>query len=305
MCASRSFRLAVAQEQLSAAKIAVVKAACSRAGIEAALCSRQQLERERADVLVGVIRAGQQRIPQEYLEFVDKCSPEASLLLFCEQALAQPFVSLSEGRVTLLGPDSDEDSVYCRLRVLLAERGVASSARVEKAAPSWWLADTRTEAATEASVNGAEGSLTLTFSLPGPSRSARDAKIPALDAQASLRAALSGSLAPDTGLLHFAAAEQEWLVAWPARPSTLWLLSSLRLPMVSDLSLGHGGRGSMRLRAASGDIALAVSTQSDDAQSLVRGLLSRLIHGGPAVFDEVSQALAQQTAAWATVVEVR
>jgi hypothetical protein len=49
MCASRSFKLAVAQEQLSPAKIAEVKAACQRAGIEAALCSRQQLASERAD----------------------------------------------------------------------------------------------------------------------------------------------------------------------------------------------------------------------------------------------------------------
>jgi len=295
----------VATHLVSEATLAEVAEACRRIDAEATFGSLEQLQVSGADILIAALGAGRRLVPDEYLSFVSRCCPEASLLLLCEEALVRPFVSLSEGRVTLVGPNADAETIYHRLRVLLAERAPAYGSGAGQASASWWAAGSRSLAHLPAPADE-HGSLTLAFEL-GFAGELASAVSPAhtLDPKRCLEQVFSNSLDVGTGVLHFAPAEQEWLVCWPNLPGTLWLLSPLRLPPLSDLSGSHGGRGRARLPAASGDIAIALSgpPREDSTRELLRGLAAKASFGGPAVFDAVSASLPSD--AWVSVVEVR
>ncbi|HYQ01842.1 MAG TPA: hypothetical protein VER96_24380 [Polyangiaceae bacterium] len=266
----------VATQLISEVTIAEVAEACRRIDVETTFGTLEQLELCGADILIAGLRAGRRLVPDEYLSFLSRRSVEASLMLICQEALVRPCVSLSQGRVTLVGPDPDAETIYNRLRVLLAERASPHGSGAERAAPTWWVADSPCFGRTTPACGDEHGSLTLAFELGG-----------------------------ETGVLRFAPAEQEWLVCWPPVPGTLWLLSPLRLPPISDLSGSHGGRGNTRLPAASGDIAIALSVpaRDDSTSELVRGLTAKATFGGPSVFDAVSASLRKD--AWVSVVEVR
>jgi hypothetical protein len=296
----------VSSHLLSEATLAEVAEACRRIDAETAFGTLEQLELCGADILICGLNAGRRLVPDEYLSFISRRSADASLLLLCEEALVRPFVSLSQGRVTLIGPNPDAETIYHRLRVLLAERGATCGAGAEQAAPTWWAADSRSTGLARPARDDEHGSLTLAFELGADDEQARPiSSLQTLDAARCLEQVHSNTLGASTGVLHFAPAEQEWLVCWPSVPGTLWLLSPLRLPPMSDLSGSHGGRGCTRLPAASGDIAIALSIPACDESTveLVRGLTANASFGGPSVFDAVSASLRKD--AWVSVVEVR
>ncbi len=285
-------RVGVVTQRVSEAILAEVADACRRIDAEVSFATLEQLELCGADILVAGLGAARRQVPDEYLSFVSRRSPDASLLLLCEDQLVRRFVSLSEGRITLVGPNADADTIYHRLRVLLAERKNRHGDGLECAAPAWWAGHSRGFGRTQPAPDHEQGSLTLAFSLGADVEPAPPASTPAL-------------VDSGTGVLFFSPAEQQWLLSWPDIPGTLWLLSSLRLPPMSDLSASHGGRGSARLPAATGDIAIALSAppRDDSVLELVRGLTQKAPLGGPAVFDALSSSLAQD--AWVSVVEVR
>ena len=188
--------------------------------------------------------------------------------------------------------------------MLLAERAEAHGSSTEHARASWWYADTRGSGGPRPARRDEQDSLTLAFDLDdGPTKATAPAD--ELDADLCLELALSDTLGADTGLLHLAPSAHEWVVCWPPMPGTLWLLSPLRFPPLSDLSESHGGRGRTRLPAASGDIvlALAAAPRLDSAQALVRSAAAKAKFGGPSVFDALSASLPKD--AWVSVVEVR
>lgn len=275
MAMFRRLSVGVSTNLLSEIATSEVGEACRRIDAETTVGSLEQLELSPVDVLIAGLGAGRRLVPDEYLSFISRRSADASLLLICQETLVRPFVSLSEGRVTLVGPNPDAETIYNRLRVLLAERASEYGSGAEHASSTWWVADR-----------------------PSAGRGS-----PSVDAQGSL--SLAFELGASTGMLQFAPAEHEWLVRWPHVPGSLWLLSPLRLPRMSDLSASHGGRGNTRLPAASGDIAIALSgaVPHDSTSELVQGLASKATFGGPAVFDALSESLRND--ARVSVVEVR
>ena len=268
--------VAVSTQLLSEVTIAEVAEACRRIDVEATFGMLEQLELGGADILIAGLTAGRRLVPDECLSFLSRRSADASLVLICQETLVRPFVSLSRGRVTLVGPNPDAETIYNRLRVLLAERATTHGFGNEQAAPTWWVADGPSSGRARPACGDEHGSLTVSFEL--------------------------GTV---MGVLRFAPAEQAWLVCWPNLPGTLWLLSPLRLPPMSDLAASHGGRGDIRLPAASGDIAIALSVpvRDESTSELVRGLAAKAAFGGPSVFEAVSALL--QKDARVSVVEVR
>ena len=289
---------------LPEAALLEVAAACKRLDVETSFASLEQLEGVGVDILIGGLSAGRRVVPDEYLSFVSSAAADASLLLLCEEALVRPFVSLSEGRITLIGPNCEAETLFHRLRVLLAARAGSHGSRTEQAGACWWVADSRGAGGLGAARSEAQSALTLAFDLEDAPTKATDVSAE-LDADLCLELALSDSLGADTGVLHLAPSAQEWVVCWPQLPGTLWLLSPLRFPPLSDLSVSHGGRGRTRLAAASGDIVLALAGTPElgSAEEIVRGASEKAQFGGPSVFDAISARLPDD--AWVSVVEVR
>jgi len=236
-------------------------------------------------VVIAALPVRERRIPKECLHFINHHAPRASLLLICDEPLVRPSVSLVEGRVTLIAWSSGLEAVCARLRVLLVEMAESDMPLGERATAHWWAACQIDSRAAPVGAD-AEGSLRIAFGLNGIS---------------------SQSEMPPSAHLGLSSLADTWQIEWPDAPGTLWLLSALRLPAVSDLAAAYGGKGPVSVRAASGDITLAVTRsvgRSLSAETL-KDLPALTNGGGPPLFDAISDRARGCVDGGVLVVEIR
>ncbi len=269
---------------ISAERVEWLHATCRSLGAVSSAVQDDARNFPEPRLVIAGLPASERRIPAEYLEFIERAAPLASLLLLCDEPLIRTSVSLCEGRVTLVASSAKPEVLGARLRVLLAEPAGSAAAGRERACAHWWAA-ADASAGSSPLVSEAEGSLRVAFELSEPPAGAR----------------------PAPALLRLSARADAWQIEWPDAPGTLWLLSSQRLPVVSDLAAAHGGKGPVQVRAASGDIALAVTRRVGRAlsPSALKDLSAHAAGGGPPVFDAVQKQFQGQADGRVAVVEVR
>jgi len=120
---------------MDAALAAQVQQACAFTGVVCrAWNGRERLDTlaGRAGLVIGVLPAGERRIPGELAGLVTEQLPGVPLVLLAEESLVRPLVSLEGGRVTLLEAPLQPTLLASCARTLLAE--------AVPAARGWWPA---------------------------------------------------------------------------------------------------------------------------------------------------------------------
>jgi hypothetical protein len=281
--------LRILPERLADDRLSELQAICSAIGASVLIGDDAVGNALPPRVAVTGLGRGARRVPQQVIQWLDENAPEACLLLLCEEPLIRSSVTRSEGRVTLVAWGSGRELIRSRLRMLLSEPPPAESderVQGETLARRCWTA-----------CAGDRGSLTLHCDPEGNTRLA----LTIADAGATRTPSDSRAL------LRLPSSADAWHVDWPALPHTVWLLSTQRLPTATDLGAVHGGKGSVVVRAAPGDVALAVTPALGEqlARDLGQLLESNAAGGGPAVFDAVTRAARTSQASSVAVVEVR
>lgn len=260
-----------------------VVAQCAQLGMVASVLDTDASSGGVPRVVVAALAERERRVPRECLQFIEKHAPRASLLLVCEESLIRPSVSLADGRITLVAWSSGIESIGARIRVLSAQSPQGGAPVEECAAARWWAAYLVGSGGTPLQTDES-GSLRLAIELDGVSSE---------EHAASAR-------------LELNADADSWRIEWPDVPKTLWLVSAQRLPTVSDLSKTHGGKGPVSVRAASGDVTLAVTRPVGCALSAsLKELTDHVSGGGPALFDVMSKRARDCSNGGVLVVEVR
>jgi hypothetical protein len=125
--------LILAERRMDPALAAQVQESCTFTGVECrAWNGRERLDglAGRAALVIGVLPAGERRIPGELAWLVTEQLPGLPLVLLAEEPLIRPLVSLEGGRVTLLEAPLSPALLASCARTLLAE------AVPEE--PGWW-----------------------------------------------------------------------------------------------------------------------------------------------------------------------
>jgi hypothetical protein len=231
-------------------------------------------------VVVASLGSKERRVPVDCQRFLERFAPKASLLLICDEPLIRSNICLADGRINLVAWTSGISAIAGRIRVMLAQKKQSDASDCEIATANWWAA-CRFELAVSPFQRAPQGRLLTQFSL---------------EAAPSNQGCLE--LFPETNT---------WQLEWPVSKKTLWLLSSERLPRVSDMAAIHGGKGRVSLRAVSGDIAIAVTSSVGQALSneVLREIGEQLTCGGPQVFETMSLRSRDCISAGVVVVEVR
>jgi hypothetical protein len=115
-------------------------------------------------------------------------------------------------------------------------------------------------------------------------------------------AGVAGVLGDDRALVHLGPDAEDWALYLPRADWSLAIASPQRVPHVWDLSesLRRSGRRFMRLRAAGGDLVLALTLHADAATDAERR--SAMADGGPAVLGLLCSDRFQDRAAFAGLV---
>jgi hypothetical protein len=314
--ATVSRAVVVATYRLSKERIADVAVACERAKATMVLSNGNVLPTGdgQAAVLVAGLTAGERRVPEELLELLRRTKAADALLLICNEPLVRPSVSLYRGRLALVGADATADTIASQLRVLLAERATASGVGAvgERAHPYWWSRDTRPSNATSVQYPEDHGGFTHVFALKGeidlPPAMVKELRAALRDGSVRLTEGdglLSSPSGASIGAIHYNPRRESILILWPPSPHTLWMVSAVRLPILSDLSCI--GKGMSNMQASGGDVLLALSHggSTGATQAITHDLAARAPFGGPAVFDAVSAMLTSGSDSWATITELR
>jgi len=238
-------------------------------------------------LLIGVLPAGERRIPDDLLHGVTKTHPGLPLLLLCKETLVRDAVVLNDGRVTLLGQPLTAEKIAARISAVISARGAAENAagpaglRVVRGANWWASAVTRFAGGrppagepTFPYLVGSEGegfAAVVTAHPPEPAESAgiknaldslRRMSVTSAGASGSSQ---SGALLPlRSAAVWLPSDASQWSIFVPptapdsASPnppqSSAWLISSLRLPSVWNAASAETPLRT--LKAGGGDLML-------------------------------------------------
>jgi len=251
-----------------------VAAACRALSIQTVSLRAGALGDTCPRLIVSTLRAGERAIPRDTLDVSDEAGEGAGVLLVAEERLVRPTVTLQGGRVTLLvGPASPE-----RLRGVLRmlAKPPAVPARNETLTASAWVASSlepRALVVDDAVVAAVVVLEALEARKPLDPQTVADAR-DALSAPGgeSRVAEVGRTLEGRAGLFLYRAAARELVVFWPRPDRAVWVCSPVRLPGTADLATAAAGSPDhvVRLAAASGDVAVALSTPDIDPAAMQR-----------------------------------
>lgn len=263
-------------------------------------------------LLVGELAIGSRYIPESLISLATREFPEALLMLFCKEPLAGKAKTIQHGRLTLVGPPPDLDSVATSLRAVL---GLGRAPTTKSAgAPNthqlrgkrWWAGTVSEPEGTstgskQSGIPYFEGQSEKGFGfwLPDPDESVDNTRI-------EINLDMLGSPTSDSrfifksGKTPLAALtlnvfENTWRIFKTSPHVSCWMLSQKRLPHVWQLSTKESTNSVQRLSAVGGDIVALwfdpqhiVKNLSADSAQLDSELLLAAECGGHALQEFLS-----------------
>ena len=310
-----------------------VERACANEGVRCASWNSSQIVspfEQQAIVLVGELISGSRNLPESVSALATRQYTQASILLFCNEPLAQKSKSVRQGRVTLVGPPPDIETVTQALQTAfdqsrnhaMTKSGVMNGIR-QMRGRRWWAGCllqpdaslTESKQAVAPYMDG-QPEKGLGFWLPDSATSIDGAQIvTGLDLLGSDG---SESRFGKTGKIPLAAmtlnlADNTWRMYRSNNDVSCWLLSNKRFPHAWHVSANSAPNTAQRIVAAGGDVfALwhdphcVLKSAGNDALHLDQELLHAAECGGHALMDMLNtQASKVAKAFCALVVEVR
>jgi len=309
--------LILAERRMEPELAAQVQQACAFTGVEwRAWNGRERLDglAGRAALVIGVLPAGERRIPGELAWLVTEQLPGLPLVLLAEEPLVRPLVSLEGGRVTLLESPLSPALLASCARTLLAEAVPAE--------PGWWPV----AAAQGPSVdrrefrvgacwvgvldcNGPEAwsgrptpwlwtagaGMTLAATLAFADGAGKPTRAPAGPGTAEPLALFE---------LHGAGPGLRWV--FPPRAGGepmagegegVALFSAARVPTFTAIAQVSGAGAGLQLAAAQGDLVVALCAGPDGLERVRQGAAL----GGPALLDALEADLQREPCAFSCV----
>jgi hypothetical protein len=238
-------------------------------------------------------------VPQDALEAAANADEGATVLLFADEPLVLPVVTLQRGRLVIVSPGASDTRVNGLVSMLVGAPSSesAQSGRERLGSRTWSAERGDTVAITRRGATSAVVPLDDRIRVsPHLVTRARDvlAGSPPFD--------LAGALGDSAGLVHFSPSPREWIVYWPRTDRPIFIHSPVRLPHVVELGrvAGHAADRVVRMPARSGDVALAASA---DLGLKLLDVEKLMADGGPGALDRLKNRRAETLHAF--VAEVR
>jgi hypothetical protein len=313
--------LILAERRMEPELAAQVQQACAFTGVEwRAWNGRERLDglAGRAALVIGVLPAGERRIPGDLAWLVTEQLPGLPLVLLAEEPLIRPLVSLEGGRVTLLEAPLSPALLASCARTLLAEavpgeagwwpvaaaEGPAVDRREFRVGASWvGVLDCNGPAdwsgrPTPWLCTGGAGGVMLAATLAFADGEGRPT-----------RASDSGTQAEGTVSLfelHGAGPGSRWV--FPPRPGeaagepgegeSVALFSAARVPTFSAIAQVRGAGAAVQLAAAQGDLVVSWCAGPEWLERVRHGAPQ----GGPALLDALEAELQREPSKFSCVV---
>lgn len=282
-------RPVIMHPRFGGARAQQVRAACARIGASISTAERQARNLGTAPLLVAALPAGSRVVPAEALELAAVADEDATLLLFADEPLVLPVVTLQRGRVVVVSPNASPARLAGVLSMLLGVVRPANDTSRERLGTRAW---------------SIEGGATVTLARKGPVSALvpfEDGQAPSADLVERTRSALALAnparirelIGASAGVVHLSRSPREWIIYWPRTDRRIWIHSPVRLPHVVELGsvASRTDDRIVRMPARSGDVALAVGSDLDRGpqhlQHLrqLQGVEQLMNEGGPTTFE--------------------
>jgi len=270
-----------------------------------------------ASVMIGALRQGQRRISQHVAEAADRF-PNVPLLLFSEEPLIRPAVTLQRGRVTVVSGSTAPRALAARIRPFLKKHaswsgGLGGPGACEELSFGCYTAGfaggrlTGDDAVPHA--HHASDGATLVLAPAGADPAAIDRILVSTESDSIKATAIETALGGRGAVIRLGEGGKSWALHWPRADWPLWLFSRLRLPNTTRLEPGRAGRtggGLFRMEARSGDVLVGMTTWPDGDSAGDLSLLDALADGAATFLDRLERTPPTGDAAVsALLIEVR